>query len=161
VTDKDPHLLGPGLAATPFTADEIRLACPAGRLVTSHAESADGTVLRVTNRYLSCDAEGAEIERTEHAPDGSVVDRDAGRSTWLELQQHAAFPEDRTTIERTVLDGPLGPQDCLLYTVSAGPVVRRFWFATARPGMPVRVETVLDGVVTQTRHVVSYDLLAD
>ena len=80
MTEPDPHVLGPGLAPTPFTADEIRRACPVGRLVTSKTEAADGTVLRVTIRYLSCDDEGGEFERTERAPDGTVVDRDAGRS---------------------------------------------------------------------------------
>ena len=27
----DPHVLGPGLLPTPFTADEIRVACGSGR----------------------------------------------------------------------------------------------------------------------------------
>jgi hypothetical protein len=130
-----------------------------GRLVTSHAEASDGTVVRITNHYLSCDGDGAEIEHTEYAPDGSVLEQDTSRSRWVDLQRHAAFPADRTIVEPVVLDGPLGPLDCLLYTVSSDSVVRRFWFATARPGMPVRVETVEGGVVTGTRYVVAYDVV--
>lgn len=153
----DPNVLGPGLAPTPFTADQIRGGCPPGRLITSHVEGA-GTTTRVTNRYLACDDEGAEIERTEYGPDGSVAEQETGRVTWLELQGHAAFPADSTTVEPVVLEGPLGRDDCLLYTVTAGPVVRRFWFATDRPGMPVRVESVEEGVLTGTRFVVSVEL---
>ena len=157
MTSGDPHVLGPGLAPTPFTAAEIRASSPAGKLITSQVEGDDPTV-RVTNRYVSCDDDGAEIERTEYAADGAVVEQDVGRSTWLDLQRHAAFPADRTTVDEVVLDGPLGSRDCLLYTVDAGPVVRRFWFARSLPGMPVRVVTSEDGVATSTRAVVSIEL---
>ena len=154
----DPHVLGPGLAPTPFTADEIRAGSPAGKLITSQVEGDDPTV-RVTNRYLSCDDEGAEIGRTEYAADGAVVEQDVGRSNWLDLQRHAAFPADRTTVDEVVLDGPLGSLDCLRYTIEAGPVVRRFWFARSRPGMPVRVETSENGAVTSVRAVVRVEVV--
>jgi len=165
VTGPDPRVLGPGLAPTPFTAHQIREQSAPGRLVTSYADGPGAEPVRITNHYLSCDDDGAEIQRTEYAPDGSVLEQETGRTTWLELQRHAAFPADRTTIEPVVLEGPLGPLDCLLYTVtsesaeSAESAVRRSWFATARPGMPVRVETVQDGVVTGTRFVVAYDVV--
>ena len=154
----DPHVLGPGLAPTPFTADEIRASSPAGKLITSQVEGDDPTV-RVTNRYLSCDDVGAEIERTEYAADGAVVEQDVGRSTWLDLQRHAAFPADRTRVDEVVLDGPLGSLDCLRYTIEVGPVVRRFWFARSRPGMPVRVETSENGTVTSVRAVVRVEVV--
>ena len=35
MTAEDPHVLGPGLAPTPFTADEIRQGCRPGRPVSN------------------------------------------------------------------------------------------------------------------------------
>ena len=45
VTAGDPHVLGPGLAPTPFTADEIRQGCRPGRFVTTDA-MVDGQTTR-------------------------------------------------------------------------------------------------------------------
>lgn len=150
----DPHVLGPGLAPTPFTADEIREGCRPGRLVTVEA-TADGQTTRSTNRYVSSDEEGGELERTVLDADGAVVEREVIRVTWADLQSHAAFPADRTTIAPARLEMPMGQADCLLYTVSADGVTRRFWFDTGRPGMPVRVETEEAGAVTSVRAVVA------
>ena len=153
----DPHVLGPGLAPTPFTAAEIRDGCRPGRTITTHAESDGGTTVRTTT-YLSADAEGGEFESRVLGPDGAV-ESGIGRATWADLQSHAAFPADRTTIEEQRLELPTGPADCLLYTVSDGDVVRRFWFDTARPGMPVRVESEEAGVVTSVSTVVADERL--
>jgi hypothetical protein len=150
----DPHVLGPGLAPTPFTADEIRDGCRPGRLITVEA-TAGGQTTRSTNRYLSGDDEGGELEQAVRDASGAVVEREVERVTWAELQAHAAFPADRTTVERARLDTPMGPADCLLYTVTDGGVARRFWFDTGRPGMPVRVETEEAGAVTAVRAVVA------
>jgi hypothetical protein len=35
----DPHVLGPDLTPTPFTADETRHGCPEGRLIRLRVES--------------------------------------------------------------------------------------------------------------------------
>ena len=154
MTASDPHVLGPGLAPTPFTADEIRDGCRPGRQISREA-TANGRTTRSTSRYLSADDDGGDIETTAYADDGSVAEREVERVTWAELQGHAAFPAERTTIEQVRLDTPMGAADCLLYTVTADDVVRRFWFDTRRPGMPVRVETEEAGVVTAVRAVVA------
>jgi hypothetical protein len=154
VTEADPHVLGPGLAPTPFTADEIRQGCRPGRFVTTEA-TVDGQTTRSTNRYLAADDEGGDFEHSVLDAAGAVVEREVGRVTWAELQSHAAFPADLTTIEPVRVDTPMGPADCLLYTVTDGAVTRRFWFDTARPGMPVRVETEEAGAVTAVRTVVA------
>ena len=154
MTAGDPHVLGPGLAPTPFTADEIRAGCRPGRFITVEA-TVDGQTTRSTNRFLSADDEGGDVEHTVLDAAGAVVEREVGRATWAELQAHAAFPAERTATERVRLDTPMGPADCLLYTVTEGAVTRRFWFDTARPGMPVRVETEEAGAVTAVRAVVA------
>jgi hypothetical protein len=156
--DHDPHVLGPGLAPTPFTAAEIRDFCRTGRLITTVVET-DGVTTTRTSRYLAADAEGGTIEYAVLAPDGSVLSTEVEAVTWAQLQSHAAFPADRTTVDRELLDLPTGPAECLRYTVAADGVTRRLWFDTARPGMPVRVETEEAGVVTGVRTVVADERL--
>jgi hypothetical protein len=131
----DPRVLGPGLAPTPFTADEIRAGCPAGRTIELRVVE-DGAEPYVRyNRYVSCDETGATIERGRH--DGG--DPTSGRATWAELQAHASFPAAVTTIEPETIELPLGVVDCLRYTVRDGDDETVFWFAPAFPGMPVRI----------------------
>lgn len=137
----DPHVLAPGLAPSPFSADEIRDGCPAGRTIELLVEPADGAPFVRVNRFARCDEDGALIERWRVSADGSVDGTvDAARSTWLDLQRHASFPADATTIEDDILDLPMGLLCCLRYTVGTGSGRTVFWFARDLPGMPVRYE---------------------
>lgn len=135
-------MLGPGLAPTPFTAAEIRAACSVGRVLELLVEADGEEPYRRYNRYVACDEDGATIERGRHG--GEVETRQV---TWAELQAHAAFPAEATTIEPETIETPLGVLDCLRYTVEDDDGVTVFWFATAYPGMPVRIS---EGDVTTT-----------
>ncbi|MEY9952394.1 hypothetical protein [Leifsonia sp. EB34] len=151
MTDPDPHVLAPGLAPTPFTAAEIRAGCPTGRV--SVVRSPNGLT---AIRFAEGDAEGAWIEDTPLDDSGKPagpVERE--RSTWLELQEHAAFPAEHTTIDRVELPGPLERRRCLRYTVRRGDATLVFWFAVDLPGMPIRVERTEDGETRTTLEVVS------
>lgn len=75
-------------------------------------------------------------------PDGGRADVSSRRSTWLELQRHAAFPEDSTSVTQSTLELPLGTSACLVYTSDAG---ARFVFAIDLPGMPARYEIPVAG----------------
>ncbi|MGI9611205.1 MAG: hypothetical protein ACR2NL_13005 [Acidimicrobiia bacterium] len=78
--------------------------------------------------------------------DGEALgDPAIGRTTWLDFQEHASFPAEVTTIEREALTSSLGRLECLVYEVEDGDSVTRFWFATTKPGMPVKVETRAGG----------------
>lgn len=135
----DLHILGAGLAPTPFTADEIRAGCPEGRTIRLFLEPAGGDAVHRLNRFVGCDEEGATLERAMLSPDGDVAGPlEAERVTWLGLQRHASFPEGLTTIEPATVDLPIGTVDCLRYIVRDGEDVDTFWFALAHPGMPVR-----------------------
>ena len=91
------------------------------------------------NRYLEADADGAVIERRHYAAGGEPMgDAEVWRTTWLELQQHASFPSESTTIRAETIETPLGALACLRYTVVKGETVQTFWFATAMPGMPIK-----------------------
>ena len=114
-------------APTPFTAAAIRAGARSGR--------------RSRDRRV--------------APDGSPSgEPEIDRVTWLDLQGHASFPADDTTIESERIETPLGDLDCLRYTVRDGESEKVLWFAQDLPGMPVRFLTRTDGKVVMTVSVV-------
>jgi hypothetical protein len=153
----DPHVLGPDLTPTPFTAGEIRQGCPPGRLIRLRIDTADGPSYERTNRFVDCDDEGATIERRVFGADGSPIGApETGRTTWAAFQLHAAFPLARTTVEPDVIESPMGRLECLRFTVLDGADTDIFWFAMSKPGMPVRVVTERDG-----RLVESMTMIAD
>ena len=149
--ENDPHVMEPGTAPTPFTAAEIRDHCQAGKEIRVRVDVPGREPVLWQNRYLDLDEEGATFERTALDLDGEPAgEPEAGRVVWLDLQSHASFPADVTTIEPERIDTPLGPLDCLRYTVLDDAVEKTFWFATAIPGMPVRSVHRADGQVVMT-----------
>jgi hypothetical protein len=151
LADHDPHILEPGQAPTPFTADEIRQGCPPGRTIRLLVEPDGAEPFVRISRFVDCDADGATIKRTRLDAAGEPVGPvEADRSTWLELQAHASFPADRTTIVPETLEIPVGVLECLRYTVTDGQSVETFWFASSAPGMPVKVVGREAGRITST-----------
>ena len=141
-TEADPHVLRPDHAPTPFTAADIRANCRPGRTVTVLVEPAGAEPFRRITRFMVCDEDGADQEFRNLAIDGRPLGPpEIRRSAWLDLQGHASFPSDATTIEPDTIDLPIGRLDCLRYTVVDGDDVDSFWFALAKPGMPVQVVT--------------------
>ena len=147
--ETDPHVLGPGLLPTPFTADEIRRGCPDGRLIRLLVEIDGREPFVRTNRFVGGDAEGSTIESQRLTLDGEALGEvEAARTTWLQLQAHASFPADSTTRAAEMIETPLGSQDCLRYTRTEGAEVSTFWFARSAPGMPIRYQFEEAGRVT-------------
>ncbi|MBM7832598.1 hypothetical protein JOE59_003303 [Agromyces cerinus] len=151
----DPHVLGPGVLPTPFTADEIRDASGSGKTIRIRVEEPDGVTFERINRFSRCDDEGATLERWRVAPGGGVDgDVVSGRVTWLELQGHAAFPADTTMLSDETLELPIGRLECLRYDTrdpdETDAAVETFWFARAYPGMPVRFESPTPAGVVRT-----------
>ena len=137
----DPHVIAPDMAPTPFTAAEIRAGCPPGRIVTVRARHADGPPRLESTRWLSCDDEGAVMEKTVQDPSGEgVAERKSYRMAWRELQAHAAFPRDRTDITRETVVTEAGLFECLRYSVKGEEGESDFWFALELPGMPIKVQ---------------------
>jgi hypothetical protein len=100
----DPHVLGEGLLPTPFTAAEIRRGCPPGRTIRLRVVPTDGPPYERVSRFVDCDAEGATVESWVVGDDGEQVGLATDRSSWLDLQRHAAFPVDGTTVTDESLD---------------------------------------------------------
>lgn len=154
--DTDPRVLEPGTAPTPFTAEEIRDGCRAGKTIRVRIEVVGEEPMLRQNRYLELDDEGATLERTLLSLDGSPTGKpEADRVTWRDLQSHASFPAAVTTIEPERIETPMGELDCLRYTVRDGALEKVFWFATTLPGMPVRTVTRDHGEAVMTVTMVS------
>lgn len=155
----DPHVLAPGQAPTPFTAAEIRDRCAVGKTIRVLVEIDGESPYQRVTRYVECDDAGAAIERSAVALDGSPVgDPETDRVTWLDLQGHASFPVDDTTIESERIETALGDLDCLRYTVRDGESDKVLWFAKDLPGMPVRFLIRTGGKVVMSTSVVESTL---
>lgn len=134
MTTSDPHILGPGLLPTPFTADEIREATGAGKRIRLLLEGPDGPLGEHINHFTETDAEGATLDRWAADDPKAVVSR---RVTWVELQGHAAFDAATTSVSTVSVSTPLGELTCRRYDTDDGV----FWFSIAHPGMPVLHES--------------------
>lgn len=142
----DPHIVTAGHAPTPFTADEIRDGCPAGREVRVLVEEEDAAPYIQVTRFLGGDAALSQSEAVRCDETGKPL-RDPVRreATWRDLQAHASFPEAATAIGREVMQTEVGEHNCLRYSVTSGEEATVFWFAVDLPGMPVRAVTRRNG----------------
>lgn len=145
---EDPRLLKAGHAPTPFTADEIRAGCPTGRTVTARTEAAGEPDRVDVTVFVETDEEGALLESNGQRH----------RVTWRDLQSHASFPADVTTISEEVIEIPLGRMECLSYRVVGDDTASTFWFAKDRPGMPVLFTTATDDAVLSTTFVIADEI---
>lgn len=152
---RDPHVLAPGRAPTPFTADEIRAGCPTGRTTRLRVDVQGETTFHQVSRFVECDEAGTTMERSRLSLDGSpLAEPEVDRVTWRDLQTHASFAADDTTIESEWIETAIGELDCLRYTVRIDATDQVFWFAKNLPGFPIQCLTRTDGQVVTTMSVV-------
>lgn len=151
----DPRILDPGHAPTPFTAEEIRIGCPAGRQVTVVHIAPDESSECWTTTFAKTDHETTLLINQQVGEDGQLL---GGASelvaTWDELQAHASFPAVNTTISEVELETPIGKNRCLLYEVSEGPTTKKLWFAESLPGLPIKTIYLKDDLLELTTVVV-------
>ncbi len=153
------RVLAQGQAPTPFTADEIRGGCPAGRTIRYRVEVEGEAPFHRVTRFVECDEAGATIERSRLSVDGSPLGGpEVDRVTWRDLQGHASFPAADTTIEPERITTAVGAFDCLRYTVRTGATEAVFWFAEDLPGMPLQYLTRADGEVVTSVSVVDHTM---
>jgi hypothetical protein len=153
----DPRILDPDHAPTPFTADEIRQACVEGRTVDVRHEHADAPTSYWRTVFSQHVDRGVVITNQQIDDAGASLGQ-ANRMevTWDELQAHASFPAATTTISEEAITTELGDLDCMLYTVTEDAVTKLLWFATSRPGLPVRTLELNNGT-----RVAATEILAD
>ena len=137
----DPRLVDPSRAPTPFTAAEIRMGCPEGRIVTVRNVDSNRQASFWTTTFTECDEIGTVLVTQaidkQNKPIGETSRLGA---TWNELRAHASFPVEQTTITREPITTPLGEHDCLRYDIDDGGRIRTLWFATSLPGLPIKTQ---------------------
>jgi hypothetical protein len=145
-----------GKAPTPFTAAQIREASPNGRVTTLRLKNASGTYL-IRFSFGKCDAESTTFETVgmtlEEKPLGNPTSRTV---KWTELQSHASYDQQATTITEESVTVPFGKFDSWVYTVKKGEELHRYCFAKALPGPPIRVTAEKAGETIQTMEMVRH-----
>jgi hypothetical protein len=153
----------PEHAPTPFTAEQIRAACPVGRRSTFRVEMPGRTPFLQTFHFTVADAEGAEVTFTIRDEQGrSLGEPTTSKSDWRGFQAHASWPAAETTITETEETVPAGTFAGFLYRVEGedaedGRLVTEAFFARALPGPPVRMVRSRGGEVEMAMTLVSHE----
>lgn len=129
-------------APLPYTADQIARSWREGLVVVwqitagddvswSRWEVVEATAEAATLAYWDSNAEHEKLGEARQATDA-----------YVELRDHARFPESRTTIAQVEYASPWGLHKAHLYTVIGTPedpeAIRRYWFGHDTPGAPLR-----------------------
>ncbi len=148
----------PEHAPTPYSADEIRMACSEGAF-----REYDVTESNATQRIrmvFGPDEGGSVIVSTViMAPDGSEAVTMAGQPTaWTDLQAHASFPAELAEIT-TVFDQGVqaGVFDGWTYVVQASDgTIMSFTFGRDLPGPPILMSTWRGNIQVSRMELVDY-----
>ncbi|MCP5071642.1 MAG: hypothetical protein GY946_34210 [bacterium] len=152
-----------GFAPTPFTAEQIRKGCPDGRVIVFRVSHRGAKPVEEMWRFDKGDEKGVDYTLSNHTIDGKALGTPTtSRRWWTDLQQHASFPLEATTIEDAVLEVAGKRYACWHYTQQLLPggeqrapnqsqasQVRKqeMWFAKALPGPPVKMLVHMDGAL--------------
>lgn len=139
-----------GFAPTPYTADEIRASCEPGRTMVFLIETPEGPPEHQVFHFTRED-DGTPLFQawTTDLDENLIGEISSVTPVWRELQGHASFPEERTTLELGDLATPFGTFSCWVYTVTSDRDgvnhVQRFHFARELAGPPLLMEIEQDG----------------
>ncbi|MDY0003228.1 MAG: hypothetical protein RBU30_18150 [Polyangia bacterium] len=138
----------PGHAPTPFTAEEIRKACPSGHFRRYLVEVPGKPPIFRILTFRDVNKESADFTSAQVDGRGRPFGEQRRlRARWKAFQAHASFPKADTTIRKATVATAGGIFETWLYEVtSRGSGEReRYWFAPALPGPPVQYERHEDG----------------
>ncbi|MFT7678217.1 MAG: hypothetical protein ACI8QC_002203 [Planctomycetota bacterium] len=136
---------------TPFSAEQIRLGSPADCVLTFRMEAIGKADSSMRMRFYEPTEQSTRFEISMLDLEGKLIGEPRNSSsTWAGLQSHASFPSARTELTRERHSFPLGSPECLLYTVTLEQdgwhKVSRFWFDPERPGPPIEMTEIVNGV---------------
>ena len=145
-----PAPAAPKLAPRPFTADQIRVAMPAGTEIRFRLEEAGKPAVIMHWKVTAADAATMTLAATILGEDGSVVAPEQSEtSRWDQLVEHASFPADLTVKSEGSVEVPAGTFDTIEYVVTetkdGSTTVSTFKFARQLPGPPVLLSVDKDG----------------
>ena len=134
-----------GFAPTPYAADEIRANCEPGRTMVLRVGVPEQPTVHQVLHFTREDDGTPLFQAWTTTVDGDMIGEIASvKPVWRELQGHASFPEERTSLELRDVTLPLGTLSCWIYTVRSEREgvshVMRFHFDRQRPGPPILME---------------------
>ena len=137
--------LDPNHVPTPYSVDQLRLACGPESKRVYRTETKEGVVEHVLYTYRDLTSKGCVAEQTPCNAEGQTTGEPrAALATWLDLQRYMSFPAEITTLSEEDIKVPAGSYGCMHYVVSRrsqrGTGLDKYWFAWDLPGPPVRLE---------------------
>jgi len=153
----DSNRIDEASAPTPFSAAEIQGACPTGATRTFRLTMGDKTVTQ-SMTFRDADALGTYVEGAVTGPNGVEINHSiSAKITWAELQGHASFPRETTTITRRSAVVTAGSFDCWHYqTEDAAGLVSEYDFAIALPGPPIHMTMHRGGTLVQSMELLDW-----
>lgn len=131
------------LAPRPFDAVALAAGISQGTRIRLRVESAGEPTVEQRWEFSRCTSTDATIHSMVYDAEGTLL-KDEGEDTtsWTDLERHASFPAANTERSEILSNGPLGPLEAWLYTVTVPGddgvmLVKRFEFAKTFPGPPV------------------------
>jgi hypothetical protein len=133
--------LQPEHLPTPFSAAQIRTACPAGRVIIFRIEQAGKEPFLQISTFAAATETDVRITAHMETPAGTPLGEPREmRSPWRDLQAHASFPAAVTTVSEETVSVPAGTFRCWIFTVQTAPdTVQCLAFAQDLPGPPIRM----------------------
>ena len=129
----------PLYAPPPFTADQLRDGFVRDRTYTFRQEGGRAPI-RVM-RLMSSTASGGLIwSQDEDGLGHPLGEPKVAEFTWAELESHATWNADITTVTEEPLRTPVGTHACLHYRVVTPVGTTDAWFDRTLPGPPIRYE---------------------
>jgi len=134
---------------TPFSAEQIMKALPQGSWIRLRNE-VKGENTDILLRFGNGNSKAVHLETAVSAEDGKPLgEPQHSKPEWKELQSHASFPADNSTIKSAMLKTFKGDLCCWLYEVKEGDTVTRYWFSPDLPGPPVLLEEFKNGELSR------------
>ena len=143
----------PEMAATPYSAEQIRAANRPGTVYRYKVEtSGEPAQIKVMEFTSGTSADSAEVKSQTLDESGKAKGPSSLEHTpWEELRRHAEFPRAAVSVEPGSIDVPAGKFDAMVYTVSApNGETAKFYFAKSYAGPPVLLYKEKAGVRMMT-----------
>lgn len=126
-------------APAPYTAEQLREACPSGLRLYYEVEEQPKPPNFVLFAFDRCNEDGLDLVVSDVSPEGKILGvPESRRMSWKEFQGENATPVEYTKMHRETVEVPAGTFDCIVYTVTSegpdGTVTDQTWFPFEQPG---------------------------
>jgi len=156
-----------GHAPTPYTAAQIRDACPSGLRIIYVIDTPEKGRTKQVFALDEWSEAGTRLTFSETTEDDKIIGVvQSELRSWEELQHQASSPADQTSIATETITVPAGTYECMRYTVKrteegGGESQDVLWFAYEFPGPPIRWIATSGGVKKMEMNLLERKIAAD